>query len=83
MSETLNPLSRAWVSSKPIPKTACREAAPGDLLDWLERITARVVIEEHQARQAHRDGKRVHQTRRYVFVSRQRVRSEIERRMAT
>ena len=83
MSETLTPLSRAWGSGKPIPKTACREAAPGDLLDWVERIAARIVGEQFEARQAHREGKKVYQTPRYVHLSRARVRAEIERRMAT
>ena len=78
-----DPLRMAFGSFKPIPKAACGEAAPGDLLDWLERITARVVIEADEARQAKRDGKRVYDTPRYVWLSRQRVRAEIERRMAT
>ena len=64
-------LTRSRDEARPVKLESCREAAPGDLLDWLERIAARLVREYAGGTPP-----------RYLMQSRERVRAEIERRMA-
>ena len=64
-------LTLAMKEGKPLPMRALRIAAPGDLLDWNERIAARLVREYAGGRPP-----------RYLMRSRDRIRSEAQRRMA-
>lgn len=67
----IDPLTRAAADGKPIPIAAVKGAPPGVLLDWVERIAARLVREYAGGTPP-----------RYLMHSRERVRAEIERRMA-
>ena len=64
-------LTLARREGKALPVRAAKAAAPGDLLDWLERIAA-VLVREYAGGTPPR----------YLMRSRERVRAEVERRMA-
>lgn len=69
-------LTRAWSSGNPISINSTKNAAPGDLLDWLEVIGIALAPNSPHRR---RDGEAPH----YIVQSRERVRAELERRMAS
>lgn len=71
MKVTDNPLQRAFARSKPLLVREVRVAPTADLLNWLEILGSQVVSTP-----------KLGEPPEFILKSRQRVRTEIERRCA-